>query len=148
RVRGTPVRIEERVAGLSTSKLIWKRSDDVWSIQENVGHLLTLEPLWATRLSQLIDGLPELLAWEETNSSTWEANYNTQEIENILSRFRSARSEFVSRLETIDSSLIERHALHPRLKTPMRTIDLVYFVAEHDDYHLSQISRIFREHTE
>jgi hypothetical protein len=27
-------------------------------------------------------------------------------------------------------------SLHPRLKIPVRIIDLVYFVAEHDDHHL------------
>jgi hypothetical protein len=30
-------------------------------------------------------------------------------------------------------------ALHPGLKTPMRIIDLAYFVAEHDDHHLASI---------
>jgi hypothetical protein len=30
-------------------------------------------------------------------------------------------------------------ALHPRLKIPMRIVDLAYFVAEHDDHHLATI---------
>lgn len=33
-------------------------------------------------------------------------------------------------------------ALHPRLKTPMRVIDLAYFVAEHDDHHLSRVREL------
>jgi|GEM_PF-4393916 len=33
-------------------------------------------------------------------------------------------------------------ALHPRLKTPMRIVDLAYFVAEHDDHHLSRIREL------
>jgi hypothetical protein len=33
-------------------------------------------------------------------------------------------------------------SLHPRLKVPMNVIDLAYFVAEHDDYHLVRISEL------
>jgi hypothetical protein len=29
--------------------------------------------------------------------------------------------------------------LHPRLKQPMRLVDHLYFVAEHDDHHLATI---------
>jgi uncharacterized damage-inducible protein DinB len=145
RVRGTPARIEDRVSKLSKEILTQKASEKVWSIQENVGHLLSLEPLWATRLEQFKEGVPELLAWEQTNSSTWSAHYNAQEIESIVERFREARTRLVAELDCLDDALIEQTALHPRLKTPMRTIDLVYFVAEHDDYHLAQISRLMRE---
>jgi hypothetical protein len=35
-------------------------------------------------------------------------------------------------------------ALHPRLKTPMRIIDLFLFVAEHDDHHLARITELAR----
>jgi uncharacterized damage-inducible protein DinB len=145
RVRGTPARLEDRVRNIPKKHLTQKASEKVWSIQENIGHLLSLEPLWATRLQQFKEGLPELLAWEETNSSTWSSNYNEQEVDSILNRFRDARSELVTQLDRLDDSLIERTALHPRLKTPMRTIDLVYFVAEHDDYHLAQITRLVKE---
>ena len=31
---------------------------------------------------------------------------------------------------------------HPRLGTPMRLIDLAFFVAEHDDHHLAQITHL------
>jgi len=145
RVRGTPARIEERISSISPEILTKKSAPNVWSIQENVGHLLSLEPLWATRLDQFIEKLPELLAWEETNSSTWNADYNSQPIQTILDKFRESRTQLVERLDQLDDSLIEQTALHPRLKKPMRTIDLVYFVSEHDDYHLAQITRLKRE---
>jgi hypothetical protein len=32
-----------------------------------------------------------------------------------------------------------RSLLHPRLKQPMRLVDHLYFVAEHDDHHLARI---------
>jgi hypothetical protein len=37
-----------------------------------------------------------------------------------------------------------RTALHPRLKRPMRLVDLCFFVAEHDDHHLATVTRLAR----
>jgi hypothetical protein len=52
--------------------------------------------------------------------------------------------EFVERLEAMDAELIERSAIHPRLKIPMRVIDLAFFKAEHDDHHMARISELIR----
>ena len=43
------------------------------------------------------------------------------------------------RLETLDEAAFGRTLLHPRLKQPMRLVDHLYFVAEHDDHHLAKI---------
>jgi uncharacterized damage-inducible protein DinB len=143
RVRGTPARVEDIVTGL-TSGVLTQRDRDTWSIQENVGHLLDLESLWFGRLNELMKGMKELRAWEQTNSDTWNANHNSKLLKDICSGFREARFEFVRQLDSLDDAMIERTALHPRLQTPMRTIDLVSFVAEHDDYHLARISVLKR----
>jgi hypothetical protein len=42
-------------------------------------------------------------------------------------------------VEKIDPAIFARASLHPRLKTPMRLVDHLYFVAEHDDHHLAHI---------
>jgi hypothetical protein len=39
----------------------------------------------------------------------------------------------------MDSELFARTMLHPRLKQPMRLVDHLYFVAEHDDHPLAFI---------
>jgi hypothetical protein len=38
----------------------------------------------------------------------------------------------------------EKAALHPRLRQPMRIVDIAYFDSEHDDYHLARISELAR----
>jgi hypothetical protein len=50
----------------------------------------------------------------------------------------------VTQLEGADQADWVRSALHPRLKTPMRLLDLAFFVAEHDDHHLATISELLR----
>jgi hypothetical protein len=45
----------------------------------------------------------------------------------------------LKRVKGLDSSLFSRAIPHPRLKTPMRLVDHLFFVAEHDDHHLARI---------
>jgi hypothetical protein len=44
----------------------------------------------------------------------------------------------------MDPAAFSRTALHPRLGTPMRLLDHVLFIAEHDDHHLARISWLLR----
>jgi uncharacterized damage-inducible protein DinB len=143
RLRGTPARLEERVAGLSKAILTTKPGDG-WSIQENVGHLLDLEPLWAGRVDEFIAGKDVLMAADLTNRKTHQANHNARKIRELLAEFRKARENLVRALDSVDEALVARTAKHPRLGTPMRLIDHAFFVAEHDDHHLTTIGRLIR----
>jgi hypothetical protein len=55
RVRGGPPRLEEALRNLSGTELT-ERRESAWSIQEEAGHLLDIEPLMSGRLDQLIQG--------------------------------------------------------------------------------------------
>lgn len=143
RLRGTPARIEELTRNLPREVLI-RRDDDKWSIQEQAGHLLDAEELWIARLDDFEAGIETLRPADLQNRKTHEANHNANSIENILASFRAERTKFVERLEVYDEDFIARTAIHPRLMTPMRVIDSAFFVAEHDDHHLSRISELIR----
>jgi len=143
RIRGTPARLEERLAELSSSD-VTARPDNAWSIQENVGHLLDLEPLWSGRLDDLLEGAAVLREADLTNRRTHEAEHNTGPMAAVLAAFRDARHTVVGRLDTLPDEAFERSALHPRLNKPMTAVDLFFFVAEHDDHHLATISAIAR----
>ena len=112
------------------------------SIQENVGHLLDLEPLWLQRTQQLFTGDKELVTADLTNRRTHEANQNSRNVADLLRDFRAARTHLVLRLEQADDGVLGRSAIHPRLRTPMRLVDLALFVAEHDDHHLATIAAL------
>jgi hypothetical protein len=74
-----------------------------------------------------------------TNRATYEAGYNSEQINNLLMKFRKARGSLVNRLEKLDEIEIRSTSVHPRLKQKMRIIDWVYFMCEHDDHHLTSI---------
>jgi uncharacterized damage-inducible protein DinB len=143
RLRGTPARIEERVKDASPA-LLTRRDGDTWSIQENIGHLLDLDELFAGRFEDFEVGLEKLRPADLTNQKTHLAQHNSRPVGKILSEFRRGRLALVKRLEAAPPEYFRRTALHPRLNTPMRVTDLLYFVAEHDDHHLARISELLR----
>jgi uncharacterized damage-inducible protein DinB len=143
RLRGTPARIEERVKDMPAA-LLTRRDGDKWSIQENIGHLLDLDELFAGRFEDYERGLERLRAADLLNQKTHQAQHNRRPMEEILREFRRGRLALVARLESQQPEYFRRTALHPRLNTPMRVTDLLYFVAEHDDHHLARISELLR----
>jgi uncharacterized damage-inducible protein DinB len=143
RLRDTPARVEHRVRFLPAGALT-QRSGDAWSIQEHVGHLLDLEALWALRVDEFLRGAKELTAADMSNRKTREARHNDRALPALVAEFAVARQRLVDRLEGAPDPVCT--SFHPRLKRPMRLIDLCFFVAEHDDHHLAIVSRFLATH--
>ncbi len=141
RLRGSPDRLAERTRPLPVD-LLTRREGAQWSIQEHAGHLGDLEPLWGRRVDQLFAGDAELIPADMTNRATEEAAHNTRLLDDVLATFTAARQALVNRLGGADEADVVRTALHPRLRQPMRLIDLAFFVAEHDDHHLATITSL------
>ena len=143
RIRGTPARLEELFAGLPPETLT-AQVDGRWSMQENAGHLLDLESLVSQRIDEYLAGNSALHAADMSNRKTYEAEHNQLPMQTILSDFRSRRSELVDRLDALTLDQFAAVAHHPRLNVPMRLVDMLYFQAEHDDFHLARISELIR----
>jgi uncharacterized damage-inducible protein DinB len=138
RLRCTPARLEESLRGHS-HEILSRKVQGKWSAQEHAGHLLELEPLWLARVGDYVSGSGQLTAADLTNTKTDEANFNARPVEEILTGFRGARDRLLKSVEKLDVALFARAIPHPRLRVPMRLVDHLYFVAEHDDHHLARI---------
>jgi uncharacterized damage-inducible protein DinB len=138
RLRGTPARLEDLLRNCSR-ELLTTKPNGKWSAQEHAGHLLDLEPLWMARVDDYLNGGTVLTAADLNNSKTSNANHNSHPLEEIQAGFRKARLELVNQIEGLQPELFGRSLVHPRLKKPMRLVDHLYFVAEHDDHHLGII---------
>ncbi len=143
RLVGTPARLEEKVRKIGLEKLEAKPGGK-WSVKEELGHLIDLEPLWSGRIDDFVNSENELRPADLSNRKTHEADHNRRKIDDLLADFRKERKILVEKIVKLDDDLLQKTALHPRLKTPMKVIDLAYFVAEHDDHHLAQISSLLR----
>lgn len=141
RLRGTPARLEEALRGSSHANLVGK-PEGKWSAQEHAGHLLDLESLWLARVEDYVLAKDRLTAADLTNRKTDEANHNARPLDQILNEFRAARVGLLKRVEELDATRFTQAIPHPRLQTPMRLVDHLYFAAEHDDHHLARIREL------
>jgi len=141
RLSGTPARLEEKIRSIAPD-LLARKVENTWSIKENIGHLSDLEPLWQQRLEDIVAGRPELSPTDLQNNRTSFAGHNDTALEELLQRFRQVRATTIALLAAIDEKTVFKSSLHPRLKTPMRTMDLFLFVADHDDHHLARITEL------
>jgi uncharacterized damage-inducible protein DinB len=138
RLRGTPARLEEVLRGRLLEVLTTKPGGK-WSAQEEAGHMVDLEGLWLKRVGDFVAGSEVLTPTDLQNRRTDEANHNARALAEILGEFRAAREKLLARVEELAGSAFTRAIPHPRLQTPMRLMDHLFFVAEHDDHHLARI---------
>jgi len=141
RLRGTPMRVEMLVSNLPDDILELK-PDGKWSIKERIGHIADVEEIWETRLNQFIRGEEILVPADMSNQKTNNRNHNNKSLDELLTNLKSVRKSFIEKLDKLSEEEVGRIALHPRLKTPMRLIDLTFFAAEHDDNELALMRRI------
>jgi uncharacterized damage-inducible protein DinB len=139
RLRGTPARLEEIFRHVPSERRVCRPGPNKWSAQEHAGHLLDLEPLWLARVEDFVGGRDGLTVADLNNRKTHDANHNVRLLEEILIGFRGARQELVNRVGKLAPEVFSRTLMHPRLQQPMRLVDHLYFVAEHDDHHLATI---------
>ena len=138
RLEGTAVRLNRKISKIH-GELTAPR-DGKWSIHKEIGHLIDLEPLWYDRMLQIIRGEQNLKIADLTNQKTHDAPHDEANVHDLISTFEAEREKLLTVLRNITEQDLEKYAIHPRLGTPMKLIDLAYFVAEHDDHHLAQIS--------
>jgi len=141
RLRGTPARCEELIRSFPP-KILTIQINNTWSIQEHVGHLYDLDELHVGRVDDFLSHEKVLRPTDVRNKKTYDAHHNAVPIQTLLRQFREARQHFVHRLELLDEEQAALVAEHPRLRQPMRLVDMAYFVAEHDDHHLARMTEL------
>ena len=140
-LKQAPDRLKEVVGRLAEDVLDHKPGGG-WSIKEHTGHLCVMEPIWRVRFHDIAERKPGLSTADLTNAATTEANFNSHSIGDLLGQFLAERMTTLALLDTLNMLDESRTSLHPRLKQPMRMIDLAYFVAEHDEHHILRIEEI------
>jgi hypothetical protein len=107
---------------------------------EEIGHLGDLESLWLGRIDDFMQGREILREADLSNRKTHTANHNSSTAAVLIDTFARQRRVLTRTIRELKDDDLERISLHPRLKTPMRVVDLAYFIAEHDDHHLTRIT--------
>ncbi|MBC8172380.1 MAG: DinB family protein [Chitinophagales bacterium] len=141
RLRGAYPRIKDIVEGVPHEKLT-QQINGKWSMQENLGHLIDLEELHHARIIDFRNHTAVLRAADMKNKRTEEENYNNKQIADLLHAFSNARKTFIEELLKFSDEDLVISSIHPRLNKEMRVLDMAYFVAEHDDNHITRMLAI------
>jgi uncharacterized damage-inducible protein DinB len=141
RLDGTEYRLIGKLADDEGPDLTSK-SNGKWSVMEEIGHLYSVEPMWLGRVKDIVSGKETLREADLSNKATNKGNFNSKDLEDLLDEFGERREELLSLLRKVKPADLEKSSNHPRLGTPMRIVDLAYFIAEHDDHHLAKISKM------
>ncbi|MEL6253854.1 MAG: DinB family protein [Bacteroidota bacterium] len=143
RLRLCPAGLIASIEGIKQEILVAKPKGK-WSILENIGHLLDLEPIWQGRLDDILKNETYLREADLSNTKTHQAQHNLTDAATLIGAFHKSRIKTLEALEKLEETDVFKFALHPRLHQPMRTQDLFLFVADHDAHHLAQITYLKR----
>jgi hypothetical protein len=138
RLRGTAPRIKAMSSHLPQDVLTTK-PDGTWSVLEHIGHLVDLEELHEARIDDFKRRMPVLRIADLKNRKTDEAGHNSKSTAELVQLFQRSREHFLGELLQADDEALLFTSRHPRLNQPMRLIDMAFFVAEHDDHHITKI---------
>lgn len=144
RLEGTGLRIEHKLNN-SASSYLQSSANHKWSIKKEIGHLGDLEPLWLQRVRQIRAGEADLKEADLTNKKTEDAEHDARRVKDLVADFTQQRKKLIEELRSCTASELKHESKHPRLGTPMKLVDLAYFVAEHDDHHLVTIHDMLAE---
>jgi hypothetical protein len=143
RLEGAPIRLEHYFQRLDSVQA-GTRVEGKWSIKEHVGHLGDLELLHHARITDFVARNPELKAADMQNRMTEEADHNQKGTWDLLAHFAAGRAQFIQALRRLDADAQAFQSIHPRLQTPMKPVDMAFFVAEHDDHHIAYIVQLIK----
>lgn len=138
RLQGSIYRVNELVKFANEESSTFNTNG--WSVKEHIGHLYDLEELWWKRLHDFKNGKHMLAAADMTNKKTKLADHNASSLDQLVKLFSTERRKILDQIFEYDEADLSLTSLHPRLQQPMRLVDSLYFVAEHDDHHLAAIT--------
>jgi uncharacterized damage-inducible protein DinB len=141
RLRATLPALKSMIVDVDENKLSEKK-EDKWSVKEVIGHLSDLEELWKGRIDDFLSGKETLRAADMSNTKTHDGHHNEKRAEKLFNQFSDSRNQLINQVKNFDENTATLTALHPRLQKPMRLVDSLFFVAEHDDHELTKIRNL------
>lgn len=141
RLRDTKLRIKHYCEGYD-EKFLENQLNNKWSVKQHIGHLIDLEALHFERLEQFKRFVEVLTPADMSNSQTEKAMYNDIPLSDLIEEFEQKRRNFLKAYENLSKEHHHHDAFHNRLGVNMKPVDLLFFMAEHDDHHLTSIFEI------
>ena len=146
RLRGTPSRVLELFRGRPVERLTMHLHGR-WCALEHVAHLIELQDHFERRLDDLCALRPEVGVIDLTGQEVRLRAQCRRSPGDVLEEFRLKRMAFVERVQELEAPVHRHVARHPCEGRPYRTVDMLHWIAEHDDHHLASIRSLLGERT-
>ena len=136
----TPALLEIMLRDVPEEILDWKPAADRWSIAEVLGHLATIEELYAHRAKRIVvDTNPPLAQYIEPD----EAAVRKRTARQHLADFVGARQAHIFFWHSLPSAAGSRTGMHHEMGS-VTLLQLLNELANHDLGHLRQIAELYR----
>ena len=145
RALGTPARLVHLTAHEPQERLSLRRSG-CWSVKEHIGHLLYLDECMDGRVEDIMARRPTLCSIELSEQDRMLDLQRNRDLGDLLEEFRIRRNYLMHRVMNMDPGAIRHRSMHPCRRMAMTVVDMVMYLAEHDDHHLAQMRSILRMH--
>lgn len=141
RVQGTTARLSHLLSRQPTEKLL-HRAEGKWCAMEHLGHLLTLQDRFEPRVDDFEQRRPKLCDISLHDQAPIIQGQRLRMLGDVLEEFRLKRRAFANRIEHMHRRSLEHLAYHPCQDRTMRPMDMLLWIAEHDDHHLATMGSI------
>ncbi len=138
RVQGTTARLSNLFSRQPEEKLL-HRADGKWSAIEHLGHLLTLQDRFYNRVDDFEHRRNRLCDINLRDQVPFLQRQRLRMLGDVLEEFRLKRLDFAQRVERFHRRSLEHAAYHPCQDRIMRPMDMLLWIAEHDDHHLASV---------
>ena len=140
----TSAELETLINGLSPSQMRMRRSDDEFSVTENLCHLRDIEVEgYKVRIQRILAEDEPHLADLDGSRLAVERNYNVQSAVQVLKDFRRARTQNLRILDSIQKSQFRREGYLVGVGK-ISLEKLVGLMQQHDEGHISDLEILCR----
>ncbi len=145
RLNGTAARLVALTAHVPRERLRL-RPYGSWSVAEHIGHLIYLQDRLEERVDDFAARRQELCWIDMAEQVTALERHRSQDLGDLIEEFRLKRTYFVKRVNEFDPGALRHRAINRCRGISMTAVDMVLYVAEHDDHHLAAMRRILLDH--
>jgi hypothetical protein len=130
---------------LASADVLYRPSDDEWSIKELLGHLIDSDrDIWWPRILALKNSDGAVFNDVDQQDLVTQHRWQTLPIEDILAQLMRVRWDYAMQLNAIPEKFFERSGTHSTLGT-ISMLDIVQILVTHDTLFLEKIRGLIEE---
>jgi uncharacterized damage-inducible protein DinB len=151
-MRNTAANIDADVRNLSAELIHWRPAPEVWSIMDNLCHIVEFVPYWTNEVQAIVRDPTQTWGRDHTHAGRLAAVRDTsgKVLDEVLSAIRNVVSDSAETLAALPDQALatEAPSRNPRWGAKPVSFIVDHLLVQHLQNHRSQIQRNIRQHSE